>query len=65
MSKRRIRHKSLSSVLNRIDTTESITAKPIFGATMTKSIFIPDTMVNSQMKSIDLTDFKKARIFNK
>lgn len=57
MSRRRNRHKSISSVLSEVD--NSTFDKQKFGATTTTSFYLPDNKNRSKSIDVDLTDFKR------
>jgi hypothetical protein len=57
MSRRRNRHKSVSSVLAELD--ESTFDKQKFGVTTTASLYIPDSKNKSKSIDVDLTNFKR------
>ena len=63
MSKKRNRHQSLSGILNRTTSSFSTEPKPIFGATMTKSYFIPQK--STANSSLNMTDYNRDRVFSK
>lgn len=57
MSRKRNRHLSLSSILDRTDSTLKGRTKPIFGVSTTKSFYIPNkNSTLSNGKRVDFTD---------
>jgi hypothetical protein len=63
MSRKRNRHQSLSGLLNRTTSSFSTEPKPLFGASMTKSFYIP--LKTSAGTNLDMTDFHKDKVFSK
>jgi hypothetical protein len=57
MSRRRNRHKSVSSVLSELD--NSTFDKQKFGPGTTTSFYLPDSKNKSKSIDVDLTDFKR------